>query len=283
MASESEGKGGQAANVGSGAAGGTQPASGPARRADAKAAPTPSAEPTALDRAWKTLKARPDPLSGVALTLPVFLVYHLGIVLLPERTGVDFLSRLVFLLLDASIPAYVITTFALALAVASVVWVQQKRGAVPVWAVGRVLAEGFAIALLLVVTLGWATYRFLRGTPLADASELSVVAKVLIACGTGFHGELIFHALFVTGGSALLMKALQLPKHSALIVTLLFSSLAFAIASYVGPHADVFAFDTFLYRSLLGLVLAFVYLLRGFAVAVYTHVFYAGLVFFVYA
>lgn len=267
MASESESE-----NVG-----GAQPNAVP----NAPAAALPA--PTLIERAWKALRARPDPLTGVALTLPVFLFYHLGILLVPERTSVDLVSRVLFVLLDASASAYLVVTFVLALAVASVVWVQRKRGAVPVWSLGRVLLEAGAFALLLLVTLGWATYRLSQGTPLSVPRELTALTKLVIACGTGFHGELVFHALLVSGGSAALVALLQLPRHTALGVTVTLSSLAFAAATFLGPLADAFAFDTLMYRGLLGLALSLAYLVRGFAVAVYAHVFYAALVFFVYA
>ena len=45
-----------------------------------------------------------------------------------------------------------------------------------------------------------------------------------------------------------------------------------AIAHYLGPES--FTLFTFAYRSLAGLIFAFLFLFRGFAVAVYTHCLY---------
>jgi hypothetical protein len=251
-------------------------------------APTPTGsqpEPSFGARVWKLITTRPDPLSGVALTLPVFLVYHLGILLVPDRTGSDLVSSLVFRMLDASVSAYVITTFGFALGLAAIVWFRQKRGVVPSWAIGRLLVESAGFALLLLVTLGWATstYKLSSGVALSATRELSVLTKLVLSCGSGFHEELVFRALLVTGGSAALMSLFQMRRPTALAIAVIVSSLAFGLAQYIGPFGHSFVFDTLFYRALLGVAFAILYLVRGFASAVYTHVLFSALVFFVYA
>lgn len=260
------------------------PASTPSAASPPSAAPAPSAAsaPSAFSRLWRRVSTRPDPLTGVALTLPVFLAYHLGILVIPDRSDADAVSRLAFKMLDASVPAYITATFAIALVVAVIVWVQQKRGATPVWSIGRVVLESGAYALLLLVTLGWATYRLAPGIAAASPTSPPVLTKLVLACGAGFHEELVFHALLVTGAAAALQSLLKLPRPTALGTTVLVSSLLFALAQYLGSYSDV-TFDTFFYRALLGLAFALLYLVRGFAVAVYSHVFYVALVYFVYA
>ena len=58
-------------------------------------------------------RSKPDPLTSLVLTMPVFLIYHLGILLIDMRNGVDWVTELTFRLLDASIPAYVAVTIGL--------------------------------------------------------------------------------------------------------------------------------------------------------------------------
>ena len=57
---------------------------------------------------------RHDPLTSLALTVPVFLLYHLGILFVDLRNGVDLVSGLTFQLLHYSMLAYVGTTLAVA-------------------------------------------------------------------------------------------------------------------------------------------------------------------------
>lgn len=226
---------------------------------------------------------RPDPLTSVALTLPVFLVYHLGILLVTTRIPADLVSSLTFALLDASVSGYVITTCAFALALALAVWVQQKRGATPVWNIGRVLIESAAYSVLLLATVGWAAYRLAHTVALASARDLGPIDKLVLAAGSGFHEELVFRVVLVSGLAALLARATKWPRSAALTTAALLSSLAFAFTRFLGPLGDPFAPDIFLYHALAGLAFAGIYLMRGFAVAVYSHAFYTALVFFIYA
>ena len=53
-----------------------------------------------LKDTWGKAKKRPDPLTSIALTIPVFLIYHLGILVVESQRGepsgaVDSSSRLI--------------------------------------------------------------------------------------------------------------------------------------------------------------------------------------------
>jgi len=69
-----------------------------------------------------------DPFTSAVLTVPVFLLYHLGILVIDQRNGVDCVSGLVLSLLDASVPAYFAATFALAAGLGVLLWVLRRRG-----------------------------------------------------------------------------------------------------------------------------------------------------------
>ncbi len=60
----------------------------------------------------------------------------------------------------------------------------------------------------------------------------------------------------------------------------LLSAIAFALYHHVGPGGQPFSWGIFCFRSLAGLLLSFLFLLRGIGVAVYTHAIYDVLVHF---
>jgi hypothetical protein len=62
------------------------------------------------------------------------------------------------------------------------------------------------------------------------------------------------------------------------IVSILLGSLLFALFHHVGPLGEPLALRPFTFRFLAGFILAVIYRLRGFAIAVYTHVAYDILV-----
>lgn len=232
---------------------------------------------------WDKLKKRPDPLTSIALTIPVFLLYHLGILVVDTRSDVDLISNVVLGILKSSPPVYVVGTLALALIVATVTWIEERRGVSTSVPLTRVWLEGGAFALVVLAAFGWATSRVLRSTDPAGLETLGVWDKIVLAAGTGFHEEFIFRALLVTGVGALLTKIFRVSKNGALAVAIGLSSIAFALIHNVGPRGEPFLFDVAAVRVLLGGLFAGLYLLRGFAVAVYGHVFFELLVYFLYA
>jgi membrane protease YdiL (CAAX protease family) len=60
----------------------------------------------------------------------------------------------------------------------------------------------------------------------------------------------------------------------ALLWAVLASSLLFSAVHYIGPGSDAFGLSSFVFRLVLGGMLALIYHWRGFATAVYAHAFY---------
>jgi len=65
-----------------------------------------------------------------------------------------------------------------------------------------------------------------------------------------------------------------MPQRPLLIIAFVVSAWTFSAFHYIGPHADAFLFDSFMFRFLAGLLLAAIYWWRGLATAVYTHTIY---------
>jgi membrane protease YdiL (CAAX protease family) len=230
---------------------------------------------------WGKVKKRPDPLTSIALTIPVFLIYHLGILVVESRTGVDLVSNTVFGVLKASAPVYVVVTLALALVVATVTWIEERRGVSSSVPLSKVVVEGFGFAVVLV-GLAWAASLVLHTPEPAGARDLGVVDKLVLAAGTGFHEEFIFRAVLVSGLGWVLGKIFRMSTKGALGVAIALSSIAYAVVINVGPGGEPFVGDIALFRLALGVFFAALYIGRGFAVAVYAHVLFEVLRYFVF-
>jgi len=237
---------------------------------------SPTEKPSRL-RGWLT--HRHDPLTSLLLTVPVFLTYHLGILVMDLRNGVDLVSGLTFRLLEHSLLAYLGVTLGYVLAIGLAVWILRRKGKIKPAELLPVLGESVVLAVIMSFSVGWATanlFDFQAG-PMA----MGPLEKLVMSAGAGFHEELVFRVLLFGGGTWLLQKAMK--EKSALKPALLmavFSSLVFSAIHYVGPFGDPFSLQTFVFRALAGLFLAGVYRWRGFAVAVYTHAIYDLIVFF---
>ena len=225
--------------------------------------------------AARVRRGKPDPLSSVALTVPVFLLYHLGIVLIDKRNGVDWVSGLTLRLLDSSVMAYVGVTLALAGGLIGALWLLRRKGKVRAFQLMPIIAESTGWALLMLVTVGWVTQQVLSA-----GAALTPLEKLVMSAGAGFHEELVFRVLLISGGVRLLMRAGSMAAPRAWAIALIGSAVVFSLVHHVGALGEPFTLAAFVFRTFAGLFLSLVYVARGFAVAVYTHALYDVLIFF---
>lgn len=222
---------------------------------------------------------RNDPLTSLVFTAPVFLLYHLGILLLDVRNGVDLFTELTLSLLDRSVFGYVALTLGLAAGlIFAGLWLRGRAKVRPA-AFLPILAESVILAFLLLVTVGWLTGQVFANE--IGPKPLGAFARLVMSAGAGFHEELVFRAGLFAGGAWVLVRGFGFSSLRAVALAACASAILFSGVHYVGPMADSFGLVSFSFRFFAGLFLAAVYYFRGFAVAVYTHTFYDLLVFFV--
>jgi hypothetical protein len=221
---------------------------------------------------------RSDAWTDLALTLPVFVLYHLGVAFLPVRNAADPLTGELQSLAHESIATYAALTFALGAAfVLALALLGRKKAFAP----QRFLflaAEGVAYAVLMRFVGGWA----LEALPLEATSDgASSLAdgpfgSVVMALGAGFYEELTFRVCLF-GAGAWIVKTMEGRGPTAIVLLTgwaLVEALAFSAWHHVGPMADAFDMRVFAYRAVCGLVLTTIYAFRGFAPAVWTHAVY---------
>jgi len=224
-----------------------------------------------------------DPLTSLVLVTPVFLVYHLGILVIPLRNGVDLVTNLMISLLRLSLPGYVFLTLALGAGMLLAGRTLHKRGRVHVFSFGRVMLESTLLAVLMLFTVGLATSSLVPnqvgGT--MGGYRMGVVDKLVMAAGAGFHEELVFRVGLFGGLTWLFRKRPRLSTWRAPLLAAVLAAVAFSAVHYVGTLGDSFTLTSFIFRFLSGIYLTLVYRYRGFAVAVYTHAIYDLGIFFV--
>jgi hypothetical protein len=241
----------------------------------------------AVMRLWaRAQRGKPDPFTSVVLTVPVFLLYHLGILVIDQRNGVDWVSGLAFALLEASTTAYVAVTLGLAAALGLALRYLQRSGRLRPTALWPVVLESGLWAIAMLLSVGYATTRLTRDLAVPalasdyPLAQLGVVDKLVLAAGAGFHEELAFRVVLISGGALLLTQLLGLREVTAHVLAALGSALLFSYVHHLGPYGEPLALAPFVFRALAALYLTVVYAARGFAVAVYTHALYDVLIFF---
>jgi hypothetical protein len=226
--------------------------------------------------------AKPGAWTELALTLPVFLAYQLGVVFLNVRNGTDVVStellelshgdRITYLAMTALIGAAMIGMFALL-----------GRGqAFQPRKFAQVAVEGAAYAVAMSGVASWVVGKLFAGPNAAAVA--GVFPGLIMSLGAGFYEEVAFRVVLFGLGSRLWVWLLSpSPRQRTSggfrgpVVVVLWALACAGIFSgvhYVGSLGDTFDARSFVARGVLGLALTTVYVTRGFATAVWTHALY---------
>jgi hypothetical protein len=115
------------------------------------------------------------------------------------------------------------------------------------------------------------------GPPVLAAAPVHSLAPLIGFLGAGIYEEALFRLtlvpLFFT-----VLRALQAPQVVASAMAVTASALLFSLAHHAGTPGEAFTWFAFIFRWLAGVYFAWVFVVRGFGVAVGTHTAYDILV-----
>jgi len=230
--------------------------------------------------------SKPGPLVDLALTLPVFLVYHLGVVFLRLRNGVDLLTGPLMNVADGDRTTYLLLTAAIGAAFALVFALLGRGQAFRVSKFVQIAVEGIVFAVVLRLGASYVVGNLFAGN-LRD--EGGAIGGIVQSCGAGFYEELTFRVILFGVGANLLVWMLARERIGALVTApsrlslraagimalwCLVVSAVFSGMHYVGSVGDAFQLTSFTFRLVLGVLLTLIYVTRGFAAAVWAHMLY---------
>ncbi len=232
------------------------------------------------------LTSKPGAWDELALTLPVFVVYQVGVVFLNVRNATDMVTSRLLEAAGGDRLTYVGLTMAIALVLFGVFAVQGRGTALRGSKIVQIVIEGAAYAIAMSTATSWIVGKLFAGP--AAASISGPFTGLVMSLGAGFYEELAFRAVLFGLGAKLLVWLLG-PSHAALPgaaprlslrsglimgVWALACAALFSEMHYLGPLGDHFELRSFVARAVLGLALTLVYAGRGFAAAVWTHALY---------
>lgn len=221
---------------------------------------------TLFPPAWNKSNAWTD----MALVLPVFLGYHLGVVLMKVRNAADMVTARLTELAEHHIALYWAITLGIGLAMVLVFFVLGRGEAFDRRRFFLVALEGVLYAMLMRMAGAYAV----GSLPLA-AGVNGAGAGIVMSLGAGLYEEIVFRvALFGGGAFAIRMVFGGIVKWSFTAAWAVVAACIFAGWHYVGPYGDPWDLRTFVFRATCGLVLTAIYVFRGFAPAVWTHALY---------
>jgi len=213
---------------------------------------------------------------STAVTLPLLLLYNIGL-LMPGNKSMNAADMLTGLVMRfAGLKGFLIVNGILVCTSIVLLALLIKRGQFRPGHWLLLCLEGLILGLLMGRCVIYV---------MAEAHLLAVggmdhppfFQALTMSAGAGYWEELVFRLLMVGGPIAIARRGVtKQGGRGRLILTglvaVVISSFLFSLAHYLGQES--FDFYTFWYRTLSGLVFSSVFLLRGFAVAAYTHFLY---------
>ncbi len=238
------------------------------------------------------------PLHGLVFVIPLLATYELGVAWLggasaaAVRSGADAWVRRGLATVgqtDRWFPP-------LAIVLALLAWESftPRNWRLSAWCLAGMALESLILAMALVglgraVYLGFAhleTHAILSapspdpdagpiGPPSGESRERLVALVGYL--GAGVYEEALFRLaiLSILYGAA---RLLLLPRAPALALAMTASALAFSLAHHAGAPGEPFTWYAFIFRWSAGIVFSWIFLARGFGIAVGTHVAYDVLV-----
>jgi hypothetical protein len=224
--------------------------------------------------AARFLREGSGPWADLALTLPVFVGYHLGVVFLPVRNAADVVTRELTTLAENSLFEYIGLTLGIGAAFAFVLLMLGRGHTMRASRFVFVGIEGIVYAIAMRLAGQYVVSRL----ALANGIPEGKFSALVMSLGAGFYEEIAFRVgLFGLGLRLVLGLIGSISRFKRGLVALawaLVTSLAFSAWHYVGDLGEPFELRSFVFRSVCGLAFTAIYSFRGFAPAVWTHTIY---------
>jgi membrane protease YdiL (CAAX protease family) len=215
-----------------------------------------------------------SPFYSFVITLPIFLIYELGLFLMRD-TEFSYIKNGADVLIEEAISTLGFDIFyissSLFLLVFFIVAYYQKRNydSFKIYKsyLFLMLFESLIYASLLLFFLGS------MGLYLMDISVENVQFNLILSLGAGIYEELIFRVFSLFIFYRLVKFIFKSMNHfSAQFFALFLSSILFSLFHFIG--AESFTQDAFTIRFIAGILLGLLYINRGFGITAITHSFY---------
>jgi len=225
---------------------------------------------------------RSNLLTSLLLVFPLFVVYQVGVLAIPETyNGADLITAQLLRLLHGNLGVYVGINLGLVIGFLILVQVLRRKNEftprlfVPTLVESAIYAVTMGSLIVLVMTrvLHIDPGLTIHAAAAGPHGDVGPIGRVILSFGAGVHEELVFRLLMIPALIVLGEKALGFKHWSAVTLAFLVSAVLFSAAHHV-IGGEPWRLGVFTYRVLCGLFFATLFQTRGFAVAVYSHALY---------
>jgi len=215
------------------------------------------------------------PLYSFIFTLPLFLIYEIGIFSIAAsdlpllRNGADVIMRQLMEMIGVFGTYGFSGSFLIGFVVA---FLRQKKKLMSTAIRGEylltMLFESIGWAIVLTIVMIWFPILLMNG------KDGRLIQQVVLAIGAGIYEEFVFRVILITGLAAVLEFIFQWGQTAKKMGAVILAAMLFSGFHFVGSFGEPPSMYIFFVRMVAGIVLGSIYVFRGFGVAAYTHTIY---------
>ena len=221
---------------------------------------------------WRSTRS---PLYSFLFTIPLFLIYEIGIFLTSSddmfvlRNGADALMRQILATFGIAGLYWVGAIFFIGFIITFIL--QRKY-----WEETQIHSDYFLLMMMESVAWSVLIYFFMSNVYLLlmNPTGSMLVQQVTLAVGAGIYEEFLFRVLLIAGISVILGFIFQWSDKSRNWTAMIIAAGIFSSFHFIGEYGDFFSFNIFMVRFLAGIVLGTLYFLRGFGITAWSHAVY---------
>ncbi len=225
-------------------------------------------------------KQSKSPFYSFIFILPLFLIYEFGISAISSkdlptiRNGADVLLRRIL----ATVGIGGVYGMALMLLFGIVIAYFINKGKFKEL---RIRSNYFLIMIFESIIWSMVLFAILfKGQLLlAKGTAKLLLQQIVLSIGSGIFEEFVFRVVLVSGLALIIGLFIKKQYWYKMLISIVIAAVIFSAFHFIGEYADTPITSLFLLRFVAGLILGYIYILRGFGIAAYSHSFYNLIVF----
>ena len=225
-------------------------------------------------------KQSKSPFYSFIFILPLFLIYEFGISAISSkdlptiRNGADVLLRRIL----ATVGIGGVYGMALMLLFGIVIAYFINKGKFKEL---RIRSNYFLIMIFESIIWSMVLFAILfKGQLLlAKGTAKLLLQQIVLSIGSGIFEEFVFRVVLVSGLALIIGLFIKKRYWYKMLISIVIAAVIFSAFHFIGEYADTPITSLFILRLSAGIILGYIYILRGFGIAAYSHSFYNLIVF----
>ncbi len=212
--------------------------------------------------------------------LPLLIIYEFGISAISSkdlptiRNGADVLLRKIL----AAAGVSGIYGLAILLLIGIIITFFINKGKFK-----KLQFKGNYFIVMLLESIFWSIILFIILSQgqllLGKGTGKLLIQQIVLSIGSGMFEEFVFRVMLVGVFALIVGLFIKNQYFWKMTISIIAAAIIFSVFHFIGEYADIPKTSLFILRFTAGIILGYIYILRGFGIAAYSHSFYNLIVF----